>query len=109
MKTLALAIVLLSASVQADTLKTDAQFCTSLNLFEQLIKASGEADDRAWEYLSNNGCMKSIKQIPMTTLDVRKKDGVSHVRLYLSTGKTVEVWTLDTWIEKTKDNIKEEK
>lgn len=82
---------LIAPGVAADSLKKGALGCLSESLFDQLIIAITNKDQRAVRYLLAAGCLKTNQAAPVTVLDAGIFSGKSKVRAYAG-GSAVELW-----------------
>lgn len=73
--------------------------CVSEDLFEQSITAIMDEDERAIDYLLNNGCISPRAGIPVSILDTTW-DGAVQVRAYLGEN-TMEFWTVRDAVSET--------
>ena len=93
-----MSIIILSISVNADTLKGGYGACLQKDLFDQLITASINKDERAFEYLLKNGCIITKAGIPITVID-RSWSGTAKIRAYVGNQAFI-LWTNNENIQK---------
>lgn len=91
MKRLLFLFVLLATSAEAESLKGGYPACLTENLFDQAITALNKNDERAWQYLLENGCIVTKGGIPVSVLD-RTWTGKVKVRAYVGDDAVI-LWT----------------
>ncbi|WKD28634.1 hypothetical protein NDQ72_01420 [Halomonas sp. KG2] len=66
--------------------------CVSEDLLDQFVDAAVKNDNRAMNYLLNNGCTAPRSGIPVSVLD-SSWTGTVHVRAYVG-DQAIELWTI---------------
>lgn len=93
------AAIVASPAIAETTLKGGHVACVSENLWTELTNASAAGDERAINYLLNNGCFVTKSGIPVSVLDRSIFSGTAKVRAYVGE-RAVVIWTeLDNLIE----------
>jgi len=90
-KLVSLDILCICPQYYADSLKGGYGACISEELFDQLTTAAVKKDERAWNYLMNNGCLIPKAGIPITILDTTWT-GTAKVRAYVG-DQAIILWT----------------
>jgi hypothetical protein len=84
-------MVIFTSTAKAVSLKGGYGACLTEELFDQLMTASVENDDRGFQYLLNNGCIVPKAGIQVSVLDT-KWTGRTKVRAYVGDDSVV-LWT----------------
>ena len=80
-----------ATSAYAETLKGGYGACLSEDLFDQFISAAVKKDERALQYLLENGCIGTKAGIQVSVLD-RTWTGKAKVRAYVGDNAVI-LWT----------------
>lgn len=93
----AAAALLVTSSAEAATLKKGSPVCITADLLHQLRVAVAATDMRALEWLSDNGCTVSDRELPVSLLPGHT-DGSVRVRAYRG-DISAEVWVDSAFID----------
>lgn len=91
MKRLILLAAFVAANANAESLKGGYPACVSESLFDQMVTAINQNDERALQYLLDNGCIMTKSGIEVSILD-RTWSGKVKVRAYVGNSAAV-LWT----------------